>query len=447
MTANPRLLNSRSGNMTADTSDQVLTRLMTLHPKIIDLSLARMEQVLAKLDHPEKRLPPVLHVAGTNGKGSLIAHLRAMLEAAGYRVHVYTSPHLVRFAERIRVAGTIIDEKDLAELLAFCEQANGPTPITYFEITTAAAFKAFAETPADILLLETGLGGRLDATNMVERPILTAITPISMDHAEYLGNELAGIAGEKAGIMKAGVPVVIGRQTSEALAVLRATAARLKAATYIFDEDWSCRGTGDGWRFRGRTGEQAFPMSSLAGMHQIDNAATAVACLEQLRAFNVTPDHIAEGLRRVEWPARLQRLTTGKLASLLPANVEIWLDGGHNPAAAEQIAKSFRDWNRRDPKPTYLITGMLNTKDRGAFFRELAETITKGCCIAIAGEAATTPADELAKFAIDAGLDVSGQTSLGAAVMALMPDLEQGGCRLLIAGSLYLAGQVLRENG
>ncbi|MEX1036286.1 MAG: folylpolyglutamate synthase/dihydrofolate synthase family protein, partial [Sneathiella sp.] len=427
--------------------DRILARMMALHPKIIDLTLDRMMPLLARLDHPEKRLPPVLHVAGTNGKGSLLAYLRAMLEAAGYRVHVYTSPHLVRFAERIRLSGTIIAEEALSQQLLDCEKANGETPITYFEITTIAAFKAFAETPGDILLLETGLGGRFDATNVIDRPALTAITPISLDHAEYLGTELAQIAAEKAGIIKPGVPVVIGPQEKIALDVLRQTAENRSALPYIYGEDWYAHETADGWTYKSKGRERAFPMPALHGVHQVANAGTAVACLEKLDGFTVSDEAIAEGLEKVEWPARMQRLSRGPIAETLPTHVEVWLDGGHNPAAAEQIAASFARWNQRDPKPAFLIAGMLNTKDQKSFFRELADLIEKGHCIAIPGEAASTSATDLAALARAGGMDATEMPSLMAAVAALKPDLARGPCRLLITGSLYLAGQVLHDNG
>ena len=419
---------------------------MTLHPKIIDLTLDRMLPLLAKLDHPERRLPPVVHVAGTNGKGSLLAYLRAMLEAAGYRVHVYTSPHLVRFAERIRLAGKIIEEEDLSDLLLACEKANGQTPITYFEITTIAALKAFAETKGDILLLETGLGGRYDATNVVARPALTAITPISQDHAEFLGTDLAGIAGEKAGIMKADVPVVIGPQEEIALNVLLKTAETLGSPAYIYDRDWSCRDSGTGWEFIGKSGARAFPKPALHGVHQIENAATALACLDHLGGFIVSGAAISEGLQTVEWPARMQRLSRGPIIDALPGHVEVWLDGGHNPAAGEQIAKSFASWNKTGPKPSYLIAGMLNTKDQKAFFGTLAPVFEKGHCIAIPEEAAATPAAELAQMAHAAGLEMTEMPSLMDAVAALKPALNEKPCRLLIAGSLYLAGQILRDH-
>lgn len=420
---------------------------MTLHPKIIDLTLDRMLPLLAKLDHPEQRLPPVIHVAGTNGKGSLLAYLRAMLEAAGYRVHVYTSPHLVRFAERIRLAGKIIDEEALSELLLSCEAANGDTPITYFEITTIAAFKAFADTPGDILLLETGLGGRYDATNVVARPALTAITPISQDHAEFLGTDLAGIAREKAGIIKASVPVVIGPQEPVALEVLQKTAESLGSPAHIYNRDWSCHKIPEGWQYDGTQGARVFPLPSLHGVHQIENAATAVACLHHIGGFTISDAAIREGLQKVTWPARMQRLSTGPIVETLPEHVDIWLDGGHNPAAAAQIAKSFMNWNETDPKPTYLIAGMLNTKDQKAFFSQLAPIIDKGHCITIPEEAAATAAADLATMARGAGVEMTEMPSLMAAVEGLKPTLNEKPSRLLIAGSLYLAGQILRNNG
>lgn len=433
--------------MTGAHSDQILSRLMSLHPKIIDLTLDRMLPLLAKLDHPERRLPPVVHVAGTNGKGSLLAYLRAMLEAAGYRVHVYTSPHLVRFAERIRLAGKIIEEKALSELLLACEMANGDTPITYFEITTIAAFKAFAETPGDILLLETGLGGRYDATNMVAHPSLTAITPISHDHAEFLGTDLAGIAGEKAGIIKPGVPVVIGPQKDIALNVLQRTAEELGSPAFVHGQDWRARRTSEGWMYDGPDGARPFPNPALHGIHQIDNAAMAVACLHHTGGFSVSDTAIREGLTTVEWPARMQRLKKGPIIDTLPNHVEVWLDGGHNPAAAEQIAKSFEDWNKTDPIPSYLIAGMLNTKDQKSFFAKLAPVIKSGHCITIPEEAAATPAADLTAMAQTSGLDMTEMSSFEAAIEALKPTLSKKPCRLLIAGSLYLAGQILRENG
>lgn len=429
-------------------SDTILTRLMALHPKIIDLSLDRMTDILEKLDNPEKRLPPVVHVAGTNGKGSLLAYLRAMLEAAGYKVHVYTSPHLVRFAERIVVAGEVISETALSDLLLDCETANGSDPITYFEITTAAAFKAFADHPADILLLETGLGGRLDATNVVDNPLLTAITPISHDHEQYLGSDLKGIALEKAGIMKADAPVIIGPQTERVQKALLTHADTVGAKPYCHGLDWSfsLSDANENWFYDGSTKYTGLAIPALKGHHQIANAATAIACLDKLDGFTVSSQHIQQGLKDVQWPARLQPLTRGPIIKRLPANIEIWLDGGHNEAAAIQITQNFQDWNKTEDKPTYLICGMLNTKDQLSFFRKLEPVIDKGITIPIPGEAATTPALQLANIGQAAGIDLNWAPSIEEALDMLIPYLAGQPSRLLIAGSLYLAGQVLRKN-
>ncbi len=419
---------------------------MALHPKIIDLSLDRMWQILEKLGHPERQLPPVLHVAGTNGKGSLLAYLRAILEAGGYSVHVYTSPHLVTFAERIRLAGKIIDEPALEALLAECERINGPTPITYFEITTAAAFKAFAETPADILLLETGLGGRLDATNVVEKPIVTAITPISQDHAQYLGTDIVGIAGEKAGIMRSDVPVVVGPQTDIVQKALLAIATEKGAKPYTHGRDWLFSQSEEGWSYEGRSGKASFSLPALPGIHQVGNAATALACLDHLRDYRVTSTQIETGLQTVDWPGRMHRLTKGRIIDSLPDDLEIWLDGGHNPAAGAQIAKTFANWNEKDPRRNYIIAGMLNTKDQGSFFNALKDVIESGFTVPIDDQVAATSAEELAELAANAGIHLIAQSSLKAAIDALKLQLNGRRCRLLITGSLYLAGQVLREN-
>lgn len=429
-------------------SDIVLERLMALHPKIIDLSLERMWRLLDKLDHPEQKLPPVIHVAGTNGKGSLIAYLRAILEAAGYRVHTYISPHLVRFNERIRLGGELISEQALSDLLAHCEQANGGENITYFEITTAAALEAFAQTPADILLLETGLGGRLDATNVIARPALTAITPVSLDHHQYLGTTITEIAAEKAGIIKPEVPVIVGPQSAQALAVIENKAAQMSAPVFAFGQDWNCSvsDTTAEWIYESNGDVQRYPLPNLAGNHQIANAATALACLENLKDFDVKSASIEAGLQNVEWPARMQRLRSGPIFDALPDHVEVWLDGGHNAAAAEQIRNSFESWNRAEAKPTFLVCAMLNTKNQEAFFRQLTGFIEFGASIPVTGEAASTPPDLLAEFANNAGLSLSPAASLDAAVNLLQPRLSAQPCRLLIAGSLYMAGDILKTH-
>ena len=425
-------------------TDRVLTRLMQLHPKKIDLSLGRIEHLLAALGNPHENLPPAIHLAGTNGKGSTVATLCACLEAAGYRVHVYTSPHLVRFHERIRLAGQLIGEDALLALLEECERANEGLPITFFEITTAAAFLAFARVPADIVLLETGLGGRLDATNLLRRPAVTAITPISLDHQAFLGDTVAAIAGEKAGILKPGVPAVIGPQPDDAAAIIEARAAAISAPLYRWGQEWRCdpndKGA-PGMRYEGRRWTLDLPLPSLAGAHQIANAGTAIACLEELSGFALPASAIAEGLRHIDWPARLQRLTRGPLVDMLPAGSELWLDGGHNPAAGEVLGEIASFWRDR---PLYLIVGMLNTKDAGGFLAPLARHVRSLDAVTIPGEENPHPAAQIAVAARGVGIAAREAVSVEAALRDIIGRAEPG--RVLICGSLHLAGTVLAEN-
>ena len=352
--------------MTSYGSDLILARLRGLHPKTIDLSLERIQRLLAQLGHPERRLPPVVHIAGTNGKGSTLAMLDAMLQAAGRHVQRYVSPHLVRYNERFLFDGQPIAEPDLADVLDLCERVNGGAPITEFEITTAAAFVAFARRPADALLIETGLGGRLDATNVVARPMLTALAPISLDHQAFLGERLEQIAFEKAGILKPGVPCLVGPQAPAALRVIAERAAAIDAPLRVHGRDW--RAWREGQRLRVKVGSDRLdlPLPVLPGCHQIDNAGLAVA--SALALDDLAPDRhaIAAGLRQAHWPARLQRLGRGPLLELLPEGWQLWLDGGHNPAAGEALAASL---NRAaaGPGPWHLVVGMLTTKDEARF--------------------------------------------------------------------------------
>ncbi|MDD9926228.1 MAG: bifunctional folylpolyglutamate synthase/dihydrofolate synthase [Rhodospirillaceae bacterium] len=423
-------------------SDAILARLMALHPKKIDLTLGRTVDLLDKLGRPQDRLPPVVHVAGTNGKGSLIAFMRAILEAAGYRVHCYTSPHLVRFNERIRLAGELIPETQLSQLLGYCEIVNEGRPITFFEITTAAAFRAFAETPADILLLECGLGGRYDSTNVVDRPALTAITPVSMDHMQFLGETLAEIAGEKAAIQKAGVPSIIGEQPADAAEVIAQYAAAAGAPLHRYGAEWGVSGGSDGLRVRSGATIRQFPAPSLQGAHQLHNAGMAIACLEKLDGFDIGNAAIAEGLTNATWPGRLQRLRQGPLVELLPRGWELWLDGGHNAAAGEVLAAAARDW---EDKPLDLIFGMLNTKDLSAFLRPVAPAIRACASVAIPGEEASLSAEEAAQDARALLLRARPSEDVAAAIRNLVNDAERPG-RILICGSLYLAGVILAQN-
>jgi dihydrofolate synthase/folylpolyglutamate synthase len=428
--------------------DPLLERVMRLHPKLIDLGLERIERLLKDLGSPEKKLPPIVHVAGTNGKGSLVAYLRAMAEAAGYRVHVYTSPHLVRFNERIRVAGHIIEDGELDEILTECEQANAEQPITFFEITTAAAYLAFARVPADLALIEVGMGGLYDATNVV-LPALSAITPIGYDHMGFLGDKLEGIAGEKAGILKHAVPGVIGRQRPISAGVIEAEAAKLAAPLFRMGHEWQVTPIAAGFRYESDLLGLDLPAPALAGAHQIDNAATAVACIERLRAarFRIDDKAIRTGLGSVEWPARLQKLTRGPLVEALPPGCELWLDGGHNEDCGLALARMAADWAREPaPLPLYLVFGMLTTKDAAGFLRPLARHATAARAVPFPeGHSAYTPR-EACDRAADAGLDCSPANDIGAALEDLLVT-QPAPMRILICGSLYLAGEVLARNG
>jgi dihydrofolate synthase/folylpolyglutamate synthase len=428
--------------MTAQTSDRILERLGRLHPKLIDLSLGRIERLLAALDNPQNKLPPVVHVAGTKGKGSTVATMRACLEAAGYRVHTYISPHLVRFHERIGLAGRLIDEEALIALLEECERANGDAPITFFEITTAAAFLAFARTPADIVLLEVGLGGRLDATNVVRRPAVTAITPISLDHQGFLGDTIPEIAGEKAGILKPGVTVVVGPQPIEAENVIEARAATVSALLYRWQHEWRCAASGSGMRYAGEHWELDLPLPSLIGAHQVINAGTAIACLERLVGFPVTREAIASGLRHIDWPARLQLLRWGPLVDAVPPDWEVWLDGGHNPLAGEVLGDVAAGWRDR---PLYLIVGMMNTKDAAGFMAPLARHASALWAVTIPGEKNALPDEAIAAAAGSVGLAARTAGSALAAIRDI--PAQDGNARVLVCGSLYFAGRVLAENG
>jgi dihydrofolate synthase/folylpolyglutamate synthase len=421
--------------VTPPDSDVILQRMMTLHPKVIDLTLDRMHRILAALGHPERALPPVVHIAGTNGKGSTLAMIRAGLEAGGARVHAYTSPHLARFHERIRLSGALIAEDRLSALLDACMAANGDAPITFFEITTAAAFLAFAHDPADWLLLEVGLGGRLDATNVVDRPRLTVITPVSLDHQQYLGDTVALIAAEKAGILKRGVPCVVGPQAEEGLAVIEARAARLGAPLLAHGQHWHVRREAGRLVFEDERGLLDLPPPNLPGPHQVQNAGAALMALRALGAGE--PE---AAVTRADWPARMQRLRRGPLAASAPW-VELWLDGGHNPAGGQALAATLAEMPRR---PTFAICGMLNTKDVDGYLRPLAPHLAGLQAVSIPGEKNTLPAAVTAAAARAAGVAAAEAEGVAQALAAIAQGRPEA--RVLICGSLYLAGAVLREN-
>ena len=419
------------------TSDAVLERMMTLHPKVIDLTLTRVHRLLAALGNPERHLAPVVHIAGTNGKGSTLAMLRAGMEATGAKVHAYTSPHLARFHERIRLAGTLITEPALTALLDECVTANGPDEITFFEITTCAAFLAFSRTPADWTLLEVGLGGRLDATNVMA-PRLSIITPVSLDHQQFLGDTVAEIAFEKAGIIKRGVPVVVGPQTDEGLAVIERQAARMGAPVLAFGQHWHVGQEHGRMVFQDENGLVDLPLPNLPGPHQIQNAGAALAALRHL-GFDAAACDAA--VTRAIWPARMQRLRTGPLVEAAP-KVELWLDGGHNPAGGAAIAATLA---LMPDRPTHLICGMLNTKDVLGYMQPLATQATTLTAVSIPGEKNTLSAETTRAAARAAGITATSAPSVADALATIAA--RDPTARVLICGSLYLAGSVLRENG
>jgi dihydrofolate synthase / folylpolyglutamate synthase len=430
--------------------DDILGRLKRLHPLSIDLSLGRIERLLARLGHPEQRLAPVVHIAGTNGKGSVTAFLRAMLEAEGRRVHVYTSPHLVRFNERIVMAGAggsaasaPIAEDQLGALLERVEAVNAGEPITFFEITTAAALLAFAEEPADAVLLEVGLGGRLDTTNVVARPAACVITPVSMDHMDRLGATLDRIAAEKAGILKAGVVAIVGRQAEAAEQVIEMRAAAIGAPLVRAGREFDAYRQGGRLVFQREDRLLDLPLPALIGRHQIGNAGVAVATAIETRALGIGEAAIARGLAEVRWPARMQRLTSGPLPDLLGPGAELWLDGGHNPAAGLVLAEAFADLEERSPRPLWPIVGMMGQKDAGGFlapFRGLAERVST---VGVPGaHEPALAAEQLASIARDVGHTAEPAESVEAALKRVRT-LTRGPVRVLICGSLYLAGHVL----
>jgi dihydrofolate synthase/folylpolyglutamate synthase len=418
-------------------SDAILARMMALHPKIIDLTLDRMWRLLNALGNPERRLPPVIHIAGTNGKGSTQAMIRAGLESQGNRVHAYTSPHLARFHERIRLAGDLISEDALTDALDRCYAANQGENITYFEITTCAALLVFAETPADYTLLEVGLGGRLDATNVME-PAVSIITPVDLDHQQFLGDTLAAIAGEKAGIIKRGVPCFVGPQHDDAMDVIERTAARIGAPLIAYGQHFHVSRERDRLIYQDETGLLDLPLPALPGPHQIQNAGAVLATLRHLGADETACE---AALTNATWPARMQRLTTGPLVDRY-APAELWLDGGHNPAAGKAIAATLDTLPNR---PTHLVCGMLNTKDVRGFMDALAAHAQTLTAITIPGESNTLPAQTTADSATSAGIAATTAPDIYAALDGIVASTPNA--RVLICGSLYLAGHMMRENG
>ena len=431
--------------------DSILDRLTALHPKRIDLSLERIETLLAALDHPERKLPPVIHVAGTNGKGSTVTFLRTIMEAAGLRVHTYTSPHLVRFNERFRLAekgeGKFVSDDELAAAMEDCERANAGRPITVFEITTAAGLLLFSRHPADALVLEVGLGGRLDATNVIAAPAASVITRISIDHTDFLGPTLAGIAAEKAGIIKRNVPAIVAAQHRDALQVIERQAARLNAPLRIAGEDFTATEERGRLVYQDDNGLLDLPPPRLYGRHQYENAGLAIATLRALEQFKIPHAAYETGIAKADWPARMSRLTQGRLVDLAPAGSEVWLDGGHNPDGGRAVAAAFADLEERVSRPLVMIVGMLASKDCEGFLRNFTGLARRMIAVPVPGSEKSVSAEALADTARGIGLSATSRDTIEEALEAVRKlDLDPPP-RVRITGSLYLAGEVLKQNG
>ncbi|CDX18304.1 bifunctional folylpolyglutamate synthase and dihydrofolate synthase [Mesorhizobium sp. ORS 3359] len=437
--------------MTTLSAEREIEHLMTLHPKGFDLSLDRVTRLLERLGNPQDRLPPVIHIAGTNGKGSCAAFSRALLESAGHLVHVHTSPHLVNWHERYRLAaeggGKLVEDDVFAEAIARVAEANQGQKITVFEILTAVTFVLFSEHPAEAAIIEVGLGGRFDATNVIKRPAVSVIMPISMDHEAYLGDRVELIAAEKAGIMKRGCPVVIGAQESEtALQVLIETAERLDCPTFVYGQDFLAFEENGRMVYQDEDGLMDLPLPRLPGRHQYANAAAAIAAVKAA-GFEIGHRAAERAMTHVAWPARMQKLTQGKLVDLAPKGAEIWLDGGHNPGAGIVIAEALAEQEEKNPRPLVLISGMINTKDQTGYFSAFKGLARHVYTVPVSNSDAGVPNDELALRAEEAGLSAEPVSSVASALMLLRDSWDGPAPRILIGGSLYFAGAVLAENG
>jgi dihydrofolate synthase / folylpolyglutamate synthase len=435
----------------AEPLGELMARLSALHPKHIDLSLDRIHRLLTRLDHPERKLPPVIHVAGTNGKGSTIAYLRAILEAAGLRVHVYTSPYLVRINECFRLGraggGMLVGDAELRAALEHCARVNDGAPITIFEIKTAAAFWLFAQHLADVALLETGLGGRLDATNVVDAPLAAVITPIGMDHTEFLGDTLIKIAGEKAAIIKRNVPAIAAEQPPEALAVIEQQARRMGAPLHAFGQQWHVNVERGRLVYQDERGLMDLAAPKLFGRHQFYNAGLAIAALRAQGTLRIDAAAFEAGVVGAEWPARMQRLSSGALVDLAPRDSEIWLDGGHNADGGRVVAAALGDLEERVPRPLVVIAGMMGNKDAEGFLANFSGLTRHIIAVAIPDQDKAMSPDTLADAARKLGMRVETSPSIEAALRSLTRLAYEVPPRIVITGSLYLAGHVLEANG
>jgi dihydrofolate synthase / folylpolyglutamate synthase len=430
---------------------ELIARLSALHPKQIELGLERMHRLLKRLDHPERKLAPVIHVAGTNGKGSTIAYLRAILEAAGLRVHVFTSPFLVRINECYRLGrpggGVLVGDDELRAALEHCERANAGGPVTIFEAETAAAFCLFAQHPADVVLLEVGLGGRLDSTNVIDAPLATVIAPVGMDHTEFLGDTLTKIAGEKAGIIKRDVPVIVAEQATEAMAAIEQHAKRMRAPMHAAGQQWHVNVERGRLVYQDERGLMDLAAPRLFGRHQFDNAGLAIATLRALDRFKFSIADFEAGIVSAEWPARMQRLTSGALVDQAPPGAELWLDGGHNADGGRVAAAALGDLEERVSRPLVVISGMMANKDAGAFLANFAGLTRHIVAVPIPDRDNAMPPDRLADAARALGMRVETSSGIEAALRSLTRLAYEIPPRILITGSLYLAGPVLAANG
>ncbi|RWK64849.1 folylpolyglutamate synthase/dihydrofolate synthase family protein [Mesorhizobium sp.] len=437
--------------MTTLAADREIESLMSLHPKGFDLSLDRISRLLERLGNPQDHLPPVIHIAGTNGKGSCAAFSRALLESAGHRVHVHTSPHLVNWHERYRLAadggGRLVEDKVFADAIARVAKANEGQKITVFEILTAVTFLLFSEHPADAVIIEVGLGGRFDATNVISEPAVSVIMPVSLDHESYLGDRVELIAAEKAGIIKGGCPVVIGAQESEtALQVLIETAERLDCPAFVYGQDFLAFEENGRMVYQDEDGLMDLSPPRLPGRHQFANAAAAIAAVKAA-GFEISHRVADKAMANVTWPGRMQKLPQGRLTELAPKGADIWLDGGHNPGAGVVVAEALAEQEEKNPRPLFLISGMINTKDQSGYFRAFKGLVRHVYTVPVSLSEASVPNDELAIRAVEAGLSAEPVSSVANALMLLRDTWDGPPPRILISGSLYLAGAVLAENG
>jgi dihydrofolate synthase / folylpolyglutamate synthase len=430
---------------------ELIARLSALHPKKIDLTLDRIEGLLGRLGHPEAKLAPVIHVAGTNGKGSTVAYLRAILEAAGLSVHTYTSPYLVRINESFRIGqvggGRLATDEELCAAFAHCEAVNAGAPITFFEAKTAAAFHLFAQHPADVVLLEVGLGGRLDATNVVSVPLASALAPISMDHMDFLGPTLTSIAGEKAAIIKRGVPVVCAEQPPEAMDVIEKEARRMRAPMCVANQQWHVEVEHGRLVYQDDRGLMDLAAPKLFGRHQFDNAGLAIATLRAIDRLKIPHRAFEAGIVNAEWPARMQRLSSGTLIALGPQGSEIWLDGGHNAEGGRVTAAALGDLEERVSRPLVVIVGMMANKDAGAFLANFAGLTRHIIAVPIPDQDNAMPPEKVADAARTLSMRVEIADGIAAALCSIARLAYEVPPRILIAGSLYLAGHVLAING